>query len=101
MLKIYEAESLVDAKLILDMLDNVNIPAILVNGNLSAGLGELPVSPPEIWIKREYDQQRACKIIQKFALSEPSLVEIACDRCGELNPDSFEICWNCHAILVP
>ena len=100
MLKVYEAESLIDAKLILDMLENVNIPAMLVNENLSGGLGELPVSPPEVWIKRDHDQARACRIIRQFDTAEPS-GEIYCGQCGEKNPDSFEICWKCRMTLHP
>ncbi len=101
MRKVYEAESLIDAQLVLDMLDNVDIPAILVNGNLSGGLGELPVSPPEIWIKRDHDAERACRIVRKFDVTEPPSGEISCGNCGEKNPESFEICWMCHAVLLP
>lgn len=101
MLKVYEAESLIDAQLVLDMLENVDIPAILVNGNLSGGLGELPVSPPEIWIKRDYDEERACLVIRDFDIAEPLSGEISCEECGEKNPESFEICWMCHAVLLP
>lgn len=101
MLKVYEAESLVDAQLVLDMLENADIPALLFQGNLSAGLGELPVSPPEIWIKRDLDHERASLVIERFDAAEPPPDDILCSECGETNPDSFEICWKCHASLLP
>lgn len=100
MRKVYEADSLIDAQLILDMLENVDIAAILVNGNLSGGLGELPVSPPEIWIKRDFDEERACRIIRDFDAPQKPFEEISCHQCGEINPARFEICWNCHAELL-
>ncbi len=101
MRKVYEADSLIDAQLVLDMLENVDIAAILINGNLSGGLGELPVSPPEVWVKRDFDEERACRIIRNFDVIQPPFEEVLCDACGETSPASFEICWRCHAVLLP
>ena len=103
MLRIYTAESLVDAQLVLDLLDQAGVPAELFNGNASGALGELPVIYPEVWIKRNLDENKANRVIQKFTesfLAEPEkLVSLLCGECGENNPHSFEICWQCHTPL--
>ncbi len=99
MLRVYIAESLVDGKLIQDRLESDGIPAELFNQNGSAGLGELPVSYPEVWIRRDLDWDKATHIIQSVfeQQSEPRMLR--CPRCQENNPDTFEICWLCQSAL--
>ena len=100
MLKVYTAESLVDAKLVVDLLNQAGVPAELFNSNASGALGELPVVYPEVWIKRDLDETKAGRILQPFIDSVVSGPEktlpLTCNACGESNPHSFEICWQCR-----
>ena len=100
MLRIYTAESLVDAQLVVDLLDQAGVPAEVFNGNASGALGELPVTYPEVWIRRDLDQSKASRVIQSFTetfMAKPEKdFSLRCSGCGESNPRSFEICWQCH-----
>jgi len=103
-LKIYTAESLVDAQLVVDLLDQSGVPAELFNGNASGALGELPVIYPEVWIKRDLDESKANRVIQSFTESFTAKPKpdfpLRCSKCGENNPQSFEICWQCYNPLA-
>ena len=98
MKRIYLARDISQAQLLVDMLEQQLIPARIENAHQSGGLGELAVSYPEVWIERDQDAQRARLIIDQFE-SGPADRELACPRCGEPNPASFEFCWSCQADL--
>lgn len=100
MRRVYVAESLLDAKLVMDLLAHNGIEAKLFNENGQGALGELPVTYPEIWTCEDRDSEQAESLIKEFsALSEQDDMQ-TCMRCGESNPASFEICWLCHASLA-
>ena len=96
MLKIYTAESLIDAQLVIDLLDQAGVPAELFNVNVSGALGELPVIYPEVWIRRNLDESKANLVIKSFTAEPPNTVSLRCSICNENNPHSFEICWQCY-----
>ena len=55
MKRVYTAESLIDGQLVVDLLARAGVPSILFNQNAGGGLGELPVTHPEVWLKRDLD----------------------------------------------
>ena len=99
MKRVYTAESLIDGKLVVDLLARAGVPSILFNQNAGGGLGELPVVYPEVWIKRDFDISRARRAIENFerGVSQPSET---CAVCAEANPGTFEICWQCGTALA-
>ena len=99
MRKVYTAESLVDGQLLVDSLNSAGIPAQLFHQNSQGGLGELPVTYPEVWITRNLDMERALLVISRLSSTEPDSVARRCPHCGESSPGSFEICWQCHRTL--
>ena len=99
MQRIYQADSLTDAQLLVDMLEQSGVPSLVFHQNGSGGVGELPVTFPEVWIRRELDRDKALGIIQRFENRPEARMDRVCSRCGETNPDSFEICWLCHNTL--
>ena len=96
MLKVYTAESLIDAQIVGDLLDQAGVPSELFNGNASGALGELPVIYPEIWIRRNIDKSKANKVIRSFTAKPQETICLRCNICDENNPHSFEICWQCN-----
>ncbi len=97
MQRVYIAESLVDGQLVMDRLQNAGVASQLFHQNALGGLGDLPVTHPEVWIKRDIDLEKAIHIINQFAnLSVPESTQL-CSQCGESNPTTFEICWSCHS----
>ena len=100
MRRVYVAESLVDAQLVMDLLAHNGIKAKLFNENGQGALGELPVTYPEVWTCEDRDGDIALVLINEFsALTEPDEAQ-TCMRCGESSPASFGICWLCHTPLT-
>lgn len=100
MTPLYTAENLQHANLILDMLQHHNIDAVIINQFSQGGVGELPFNFPEIWLKQKHQTTLAKQLISKFERQTDSDIIIYCGKCGESNPDNFETCWSCGAILV-
>jgi hypothetical protein len=59
-------------------------------------LGELPLedSLPQLWVERDDEHARARELIHAYFKDTPAPA-VACPACGEENPGSFELCWNC------
>ncbi|MEA3292450.1 MAG: DUF2007 domain-containing protein [Pseudomonadota bacterium] len=95
MKRVYTAANLIDAQLLLDHLLDAGIPALVFHGNAQGALGELPVTHPEVWIKRDPDAERAHKVITEFESRSADDAPRRCSHCGEPNPGAFEICWRC------
>ncbi len=95
MKRVYIAESLVDCQLIADWLKGNGVPCELFNQNAVGALGELPVSYPEVWIRRELDIDKAEHLI-KQRLTESDGADKVCRQCDEISPFGFDICWNCR-----
>ena len=98
MIRIYQAQDLPQAQLILDLLDQHNIHALLQNTNAQSAMGELPFTHayPEIWLKYEKDTVQAKQLIADF--EQPiSHEQWSCKSCQELSPVTFDFCWACEA----
>jgi len=65
-------------------------------------MGEIPLDAalPQVWVEDPADAQRARSFINEFlgASSSAGGVRI-CPNCGEENPGTFDLCWNCGAGL--
>lgn len=96
MRKLHSAATLADAHLIVGLLAQEGISAKVFNENAQGGLGEIPFTHawPEVWLIDERDAQRALTLIQEMEQPGTGL-QVACDKCKELNPDNFHTCWNC------
>ena len=99
MKRVYVAETLVDGQMIVDLLHEAGIPAHLFQQNGMGALGELPVTSPEVWVRRDSDLESAVCLVENFdAKINPENI-LSCESCGEKNPGSFEICWQCNQPL--
>ncbi len=99
MKRVYTADSLIDGQLVIDLLTNAGVPCLLFNQNAAGGLGDLPVTYPEVWVKRDRDTEKAAREIQRFENSPPPTTDKPCTTCGENNPTTFEVCWRCDTVL--
>lgn len=99
--RIYLAASLPEAHLLLHSLQAENIEATVFNENAQGGVGELPVTQvyPEVWIERAEDETRARLVVRKFESNSVSVPDKKCRGCGEVNPSTFEVCWQCASLL--
>lgn len=102
MKRLYMAAHLPDAHLLAHELESDGIKARVFNETLQGGVGELPHVYPEVWIEDERDWERARALVENFerrVTRDKGVVR--CPDCHEENPASFEICWQCGAVLPP
>lgn len=100
MIPVYAAQSLGEAELLRVQLSRAGIETRLRNEFLQGALGELPVNVrPEVCVVRERDYERAREVIEDYeaSLRQPKGEDWTCSRCGERNPENFEVCWKCRA----
>ena len=96
MIRLYQAQDLPQAQLVIDLLDQHGIAAKMNNSNAAAALGDIPFTHayPEIWLIHESDLKKSRQLIAEFEkpLSDE---QWHCQHCNEASPISFETCWNC------
>ena len=100
MFRLYTAASLPEAHLVLHRLQAAGIKAKVFNENAQGGLGELPVTYPEIWIDQAGDMTAARRIVEEFEQTAVVAASRFCPQCGEENPSNFELCWQCGGSLT-
>ncbi len=98
MRRLYTAGHLPEAYLLLHMLESEGIAAQVFNENAQGGVGELPFTHtyPELWVE-DRDLDRARSVVERFERPQETLNSFTCTVCGEHNPGTFELCWNCGA----
>ncbi|MBC8310891.1 MAG: DUF2007 domain-containing protein [Candidatus Marinimicrobia bacterium] len=96
---IYKAADSHEAHFIQGILKKYSIESKLIGENLSIGVGGLPVDVLQVDILVPNDQIKKSEIIISNYENNLSLDESKenweCTSCKEINPPSFEICWNC------
>lgn len=102
MKRVYTAAHLPDAQLIVHTLESHGIRARVVNETLQGGVGELPHIYPEVWIDDEQHWEEARSLVREFEADVTrSNGVLRCPECDEENPATFEICWQCGAVVAP
>ncbi|HJP37577.1 MAG TPA: DUF2007 domain-containing protein [Gammaproteobacteria bacterium] len=98
---IYRAANALEAHVIRGLLGQHNIQVHLFGEGLSSGFGELPaeVIEVEIHVPTGY-RQLAGQLISEYeaqssAVDDPAS-EWTCRGCGEKNPLTLGVCWNCQ-----
>ena len=100
MFRLYTAANLPEAHLVLHRLQAAGIKAKVFNENAQGGLGELPVTYPEIWVEQATDVEKGRNIIREFEQSDVVATSRVCAQCGEENPANFEVCWQCGSPIA-
>lgn len=103
MIKAYAAANLQDAHILMGLLHAEGIEARIFNTSAQGGLGEIPFiqAYPEIWLVNPGDLGRARRLFEMFEGPADGAAPVRCVSCEEDNPSSFDICWNCQAVLRP
>ena len=97
MKRLVRADNLMIAPLWQQMLAGAGIRCDIRNRYLGAAVGELPADQvaPELWIRDDADEPRACALLEEFR--RPARLPVwRCPRCGELVEGQFFQCWNCE-----
>ena len=101
MLRIYEAENIIDAQLALDELRAGGLDALIKGQHLVGGAGELPLTGViSVWITVAQHEKRARDIIKEYETGKKQqLPDRQCNSCGEVIEGNFGRCWNCNSLL--
>lgn len=101
MRKLYTANNLLEAHIILHLLESAYVPARLFNVHAQGGVGDIPFTHayPEVWIIRDLDYERGRAVITSYEHTPPVTGAIVCPQCGEENPYNFQLCWHCESGL--
>lgn len=72
----------------------------ILNQFSQGGVGDLAATEvlPEVWVCRDEDQTRAREVIRSYHSVDLKRVRV-CSHCGESNPVTFELCWQCGSGL--
>ncbi len=102
MIRVYEAENIIDAQLALDELRAGGLDALIKGQHLMGGAGELPLNGVvSVWITVAQHEQRALDLIKEYEagkkVQQPDQI---CPSCSETIEGNFGRCWNCNSILT-
>lgn len=106
MIRVYTAESMVDAQLVCDALLTDGLEARISGGYLSGAAGELPMGQLiTVWIAEPSMLDRARAVVNAFESSfvrgsERGGDSRRCPGCGEVLESQFSHCWQCGHSLV-
>lgn len=96
--KLYKAADENEAHFIKGLMKEYSIDVNLLGEGLSVAIGGLPLEVKQVNILVHKDQfDEAKKIILNYEkeLKNNSTVKWKCTKCNKINPETFEICWNC------
>lgn len=101
MKKLYSANNLMEAQIVLDLLEHAYIPAQIFNQHAQGVAGEIPFTHayPEVWVNRDEDYERGKRIVQTYEKTPATTGIIHCPACSEENPANFQLCWKCGSGL--
>ncbi len=91
-----------EAHLLKELLADRGVRVQIFNVNASSAMGEIPMDAalPQVWVEKPADAARAREIIDQFLRASSTAGGIRqCPNCGEENPATFDVCWNCGAGL--
>jgi hypothetical protein len=94
MRNVFVAASLADASLVGNLLAENGIESQTVE-KLRGNIGT-PYT--EVWVLHDADSERAIQLIKQLNAESDEGDSWNCGECGEDNPSSFAVCWNCSAL---
>ena len=80
-----------------NIIDDTGITSFLKNEFAQGAVGEVSAFDcwPELWILEDSDYDTAIAAIAASKKSV-SMHDWMCNKCGEKNDASFEVCWQCN-----
>ena len=97
-IKLYKASDENEAHFIKGLMEKYSIDVNLLGEGLSIAVGELPLEVKQVDIlvnKNQFDKAKKIIVNYEKELKNQSNEKWKCIKCNNINPESFEICWNC------
>ena len=84
------------------VLEGAGIPTFIRNENLAHLEVPIPAFCPTLCVVNDHDYDHAVELLRESTeqAAKASTEDCICPGCGETNPRSFEVCWNCGAELA-
>lgn len=97
MQRFFVASHRVEAYLLVDRLAHAGIKAHVFNEHVSSIVGDVPpdVALPQVWLDDDADRARADTVLLEYQAERNRQGSVVCAKCGEDNPATFDLCWNC------
>jgi len=94
---VYNAQTIIDAQLILDHLKSRQLDVMMTGYQLTGGIGELPANiSPSVVVLNDEDYLLARSLVESFTKTlQGDQKQWRCDQCGELQEGNFNQCWHC------
>ena len=101
MKKVYTNQNIAMVGAVRSYLAEHGIVSQLRNEFSSGVMGEISFFEvwPELWVD-DLDYFQAQHLVKELDQETPSGPDWKCEHCGEENPGSFEICWQCSTLLA-
>ncbi|KAA3621372.1 MAG: hypothetical protein DWQ08_14205 [Proteobacteria bacterium] len=99
--RVYIASGLPEAYLLKDHLCAQGVDVFVFNEHSMGAIGEIPCNEtlPQLWVRNNNLYEHARELILAYESSCDSGEPRQCESCGEKNPSSFDICWQCGRAL--
>ncbi|MCW1885342.1 DUF2007 domain-containing protein [Luteolibacter flavescens] len=84
------------------VLEGAGIPTFIRNESLAHLEVPIPTFCPALCVVEDGDYERAMQLLHESEAeaAKASIEDCTCGKCGETNPHSFDICWNCGTELA-
>jgi hypothetical protein len=99
MRKVFSSNEISEIALVRDALVHQGLAVTVQNEH--SGHSAVPAfrPPAEVWVSRDADYDSARQVVVKTIATLSSKADAppwVCSSCGEENPPSFDLCWNCQ-----
>ncbi|MCA9548058.1 MAG: hypothetical protein KC613_26815 [Myxococcales bacterium] len=98
---IFSSLNLAEAHLVHQALRQARLKATLRNALRAPLMGEIPADDARAEVTVAPEDEAAAQAVIAALEAQGQGDEWACRDCGEANPASFEICWQCGRAHVP
>jgi putative signal transducing protein len=97
MKRFYVASNRTDAYLMRDRLAHSGIATHVFNEHAQSIVGDVPpdVAQPQVWLDDDRDFARAAAVLREYHAERARTGTRHCAHCGEDNPATFDLCWQC------
>ena len=102
LVKVYSAANTTEAYLIRGLLNQSSIESEIQGENLTIAAGGLPADVYQVDVfvdDSKYSEALEVILNYEQILHKPAKdgESWECEGCEKINPDTFEICWNCQS----
>lgn len=96
--RLFCAEHNIEGRLLAGLLTQHGIDVEIRGEQLSGAIGELPADliQVELWVE-EANLVQAQQLVQQWQQQNQDGEQWQCQQCQEINPASFDLCWQCGA----